>query len=433
MDTRPSFRVDKPVAMVDERIRISVQNLDPFQQVTLVARVKEPNADYIAHAHVIADTHGTVDLSQHASLDGTYQGTDGMGLLWSMVRSTDSRKGSRLSKKHVDSPYVVQLAAMNEFIRDITRWSDVTSALCRYQLQRWYLASDTERIKVSSGRLRGTLFVPKSTPRTAGVIDLFGSAGGLIELRASLLASHGYAVLALAYVMYEDLPKNFSFDLDYFDEAVQFMTSHPRVDGARGLGVIGVSKGAEIALHMTSHNPDIKACVSINGSPFHCFGEHTYRGQLVKVQDFGGNALEKVIETEEGMIFKHAHVANRDQCDTIPVHQARDASFLIINCADDESVYGHTALETAQLIRKSGNTKCLVKIYPGAGHLLEPPYTPLCRSVYHGVLDHYVAYGGEPRLHAAAQEDMWRSLLQFFKSTFCVRFTRVGRTPSSHL
>ena len=88
--------------------------------------------------------------------------------------------------------------------------------------------------------------------------------------------------------------------------------------------------------------------------------------------------------------------------------------------ADDESVYGHTALETAQLIRKSGNTKCLVKIYPGAGHLLEPPYTPLCRSVYHGVMDQYVVYGGEARLHAAAQEDMWRSLLQFFKSTFCV-------------
>ena len=38
------------------------------------------------------------------------------------------------------------------------------------------------------------------------VIDLFGGIGGLIEIRTSLLASHGFAVLALAYCDYEDLP-----------------------------------------------------------------------------------------------------------------------------------------------------------------------------------------------------------------------------------
>ena len=63
-----------------------------------------------------------------------------------------------------------------------------------------------------------------------GIIDLFGSGGGLCEYRASLLAGHGFAVLALAYFRFEDLP-DFLDDmhLEYFEEAVDFMLQHPKV------------------------------------------------------------------------------------------------------------------------------------------------------------------------------------------------------------
>ena len=48
-----------------------------------------------------------------------------------------------------------------------------------------------------------------------GVIDLFGGAGGLMEFRASLLASRGFATLALAYWNYDDLPSRLEkVDLD---------------------------------------------------------------------------------------------------------------------------------------------------------------------------------------------------------------------------
>ena len=53
-----------------------------------------------------------------------------------------------------------------------------------------------------------------------GVIDLFGATGGLVEFRASLSASHGFATLALAYLGYEDQPSSpSSINLDYFKEA----------------------------------------------------------------------------------------------------------------------------------------------------------------------------------------------------------------------
>lgn len=63
------------------------------------------------------------------------------------------------------------------------------------------------------------------------VIDLFGGIGGLIEIRASLLASHGFAVLALAYCDYEDLPFQLEKgDLEYFEEDANFLLRHPKVN-----------------------------------------------------------------------------------------------------------------------------------------------------------------------------------------------------------
>ena len=52
-----------------------------------------------------------------------------------------------------------------------------------------------------------------------GIIDLFGSAGGLVQHRSALLASHGFAAFSLAYFAYKDLPPSLdtSIELDYFE------------------------------------------------------------------------------------------------------------------------------------------------------------------------------------------------------------------------
>lgn len=63
-----------------------------------------------------------------------------------------------------------------------------------------------------------------------GIVDLFGAGGGLPEYRASLLAGKGFAVMALAYHNYEDLPKGIeNVHLEYFEEAVNYLLSHPQV------------------------------------------------------------------------------------------------------------------------------------------------------------------------------------------------------------
>ena len=49
------------------------------------------------------------------------------------------------------------------------------------------------------------------------MIDLFGTAGGILEFRAALLASRGIATLSLPYFAYDDLPESLlELNLDYF-------------------------------------------------------------------------------------------------------------------------------------------------------------------------------------------------------------------------
>lgn len=63
-----------------------------------------------------------------------------------------------------------------------------------------------------------------------GIVDIFGVGGGLPEYRASLLAGKGFAVMALAYYSYEDLPKSIeNLHLEYFEEAVNYLLNHPQV------------------------------------------------------------------------------------------------------------------------------------------------------------------------------------------------------------
>lgn len=61
-----------------------------------------------------------------------------------------------------------------------------------------------------------------------GVIDLYGTTGGLNESRASLLASRGFSTLALAYFNYKDLPKTLpEIGFDYFQARLLLFNENP--------------------------------------------------------------------------------------------------------------------------------------------------------------------------------------------------------------
>lgn len=246
---------------------------------------------------------------------------------------------------------------------------------------------------------------------------MFGTAGGLIEFKASLLASHGFAALALAYFAYDDLPKVITeVELGYFFEACDWMLAHHDVM-SHGLGLMGVSKGAELVLTIAAHRKDISAVVGISPS-------HAIVGIPLKYQgkptDFIKFEPDLVKVSENGtLIFKETYPPDSTDAPgraaAIKVENIQGDILLI--CGDDDKSMMTTKMVekiTSRLRKYGRESKCTVRCYPGTGHLIEPPYAPPCTSSYHKTYRMSIEWGGNPRQHAMAQEDSWKHILNFF-------------------
>lgn len=253
----------------------------------------------------------------------------------------------------------------------------------------------------------------------SGIIDLFGTAGGLIEFKASLLASRGFATLALAYFAHEDLPKVLTeVDLEYFLEACDWMLGHCDVM-PRGLGLMGVSKGSELALTIAAHRKDISAVVAI--SPAHAIVgiPLNYQGKPLDFVKFEPDFIK--VSKNGALIFKETYPPDVTDAPRrtagIQVENIQGDILLICGADDKSWMAKKMAEKIVSRLRKHGKeSRCTVRCYPGTGHLIEPPYAPPCLSSYHKSYRMLVEWGGEPREHACAQEDSWKQILNFFST-----------------
>ncbi|XP_070370121.1 acyl-coenzyme A thioesterase 1 isoform X3 [Equus asinus] len=206
----------------DEPVRIAVRGLAPGQPVTLRASLRdEKGALFRAHARYRADATGQLDLERAPALGGSFAGLEPMGLLWALE---PEKPLLRLVKRDVQTPFAVQLEVLDGHEPEAGR------LLGRAVHERAFLGPGVRREPVRAGRVRATLFLPPEPGPFPGIVDVFGAGGGLLEYRASLLAGKGFAVMALAYYNYDDLPKSMeSLHLEYFEEAVNCLLSHPQV------------------------------------------------------------------------------------------------------------------------------------------------------------------------------------------------------------
>src|SRR6185295_18206336 len=92
-----------------------------------------------------------------------------------------------------------------------------------------------------------------------GVLALAGSDGGIPTYFQRLLASERCACLALAYhATPKTQPALIEVPLERLERAPRWLREHPRVATRDGrVGVIGVSKGAELALLLATTFPDL--------------------------------------------------------------------------------------------------------------------------------------------------------------------------------
>ncbi|XP_023701038.1 acyl-coenzyme A thioesterase 1-like isoform X2 [Paramormyrops kingsleyae] len=412
MDFRPRLQIlPSRKSLFDEPLQIKVDGLIPEQRVELKAKlIDDRGVLFKSSAEYSADFSGTVDLGTSGSLGGSYTGIEPMGLFWSM---TPEKPCSRLMIKDASRSLLVNIEVINA--------TDLGHALASETVERGFMVEGTRRSPVKVGRIRGTLFVPPGPGPFPGVLDLYTFGGGLTEVRGSLLANKGFVVLCLAYYNYADLPKSVShFDLEYFEEALTFLRSQPEVRGP-GVGIISISKGADLALSIASLLPGVSATVWINGCNANVMLPLHYKDMVIPplIPDFS-----KITFAQPGILDVRESVtdpmAEGSRSTIIPVERA-SCRFLFVASEDDRNWNSCLfAEQAATRLKVHGKDNFEVIKYPRAGHFLEVPYMPHYPLGIHPVVGKVVAYGGDARGHAYAHLELWRRVQVFFQEHLVV-------------
>lgn len=239
-----------------------------------------------------------------------------------------------------------------------------------------------------------------------------------------MLASRGFASLALAIFNYDDLPQTTSrIDLDYFEEAVECLLSQPEVIPDR-CGAVAISKSGDIVFSMGTALPAVKAVVGISSCTMVFHSKFFYKGK------FYGKGEELPFETlkpdENGALSGDmTFLFDPDNPSMIPVERADDETHFLVAVGDDDP-WGFRASIPAFRERMLRNNRRNFEtvLYPGTGHIIEPPYGPLIHSSFQRHLPskhHHEGYdkgvvmkwGGKPKPTCDAQVDLWRRMRAF--------------------
>jgi dienelactone hydrolase len=427
-----SLAVTPETALIDQPVTITVTGCAPKQTVVLRAVCFDDDGlRWESRATFEANEDGRVDPARHAPKYGTYSGVDPMGLFWSMLNDEGPDSRTMFADEELDPLHVVIQLEIDGEVRESRR------------LVRQRILPRVTRREVRERGLVGTLFLPEAESSVGAVIVVGGSDGGLSEGSAALLASRGFAALALAYFKEESLPDELvEIPLEYFETAIGFLGEHEMIDADR-IAVQGPSRGGELALLLGATFPEIRAVVAFVPSgviwPGCCSPEAmkrpawTYKGEPITPLEFdlqdpdmqARQAKERaMIQAGEPLAltpkFRLAvEKATNVQAATIPVERTRGPILLISGQADDL----WPSRELAEIsVRRLHERKFPFPFdhvsYEDAGHVFDYPFRPTTVSeVEHPLSPVVMKFGGTPAGNARAARKTWSRVLAFYRET----------------
>jgi dienelactone hydrolase len=421
--------VDQPHSLIDLPITITLRDFAPRQSVTVTAtQTFADDSRWQGRATFISAGDGCVDLSRQAPESGTYEGVSGMGLFWSMEPLPgETRPGATGS---VMQPYAIELEA-----------SDAHGKRAATTLTRWVAGPGVTREVIRSAGVVGTLFLPAGTGPHPAVIVVSGGGGVIEEFRAAVLASHGYAALALGYFANEGLPRGLvNIPLEYFERAIAWMRAQSWLRD-HFLAVWGASRGGELALLLGATFPEINAVIAWvpSGVVFWALGlaepgdtrpraAWTFRGRPLPFLQEKNSSIGPPPVVEPGRPVAYAAFYRRHLQDehaveraAIPVEKTR-GPILLVSGGDDQmwpsSELADIALRRLEAHRHPYSFQHLK--YAAAGHTILIPYWPLTVRVLdlpvEGLVGNLLSQGGTAKADAAAGVDAWQNTLAFLRN-----------------
>jgi dienelactone hydrolase len=294
-------------------------------------------------------------------------------------------------------------------------------------VSRRYVADGVRVTVLRDPRRSGLLFEPPADQPRPGVIVPGGSSGGLLFAGqvAALLASHGFVGLALAYFGREELPQHLiEIPLEYFGGAIDWFTRLAPVR-SDAIALMGMSRGAELALVLGSRLPSIRSVVAYcpshvvwnglrgdrpaeasawtaSGEPMPFWSLMAPRLSLARAQAFSASPIPLA------PLFEAALEEEPPPAAVIPVERTNGPILLVSGEADQ--MWPATRMGERIMQRLASHAhpfRSRHVHYPNAGHLMRAP--GVSTQVLHGQF----AFGGESAAQAAANRAAWSETLTF--------------------
>ena len=432
-------------AFVDADVRIHLRGFSPGQIVLVRASTQDDdNRRWISHAQYRVDESGCVDLTTAKSIGGSYRGVSPMGLFWSMrldLKHANGRvtfaKNSVLSNRvELEAVAEGRVVASEEFARNFLPPGTEVRSLHSGDGSSIVAASDSR----DASEL-GKLLIPPGPRPHPVVIVLSGSGGGFDLDKAAVLSRHGFATLALAYFGIPPLPIWLHrTPLEYFAAALGWLAAQPEIDAER-VGVLGVSRGAELALLLGVKFPQVRAVVAYSPSSvaWAAGGRDRMTGEIIPswtwkdqplpfaplpLRGFMWRSAVPVFALRRPVMFRNlfrAGLRNRQAVEhaSIPVEQIRGPLLLISGGNDHLWPAAEMSEAIIARLKRHGFAHDAEHLhYPRAGHMLRYPYLPTTsrQSRNPHLRNAKFSFGGTARDDAHAQADSWPRAVAFFRS-----------------
>jgi dienelactone hydrolase len=286
------------------------------------------------------------------------------------------------------------------------------------------------------GPLAGALYLPGGPGPHPAVMTVSGSGGGIGRAEAAMLASRGFACLALAYFNYPGRPPELADQpLEYFGQALDWLAGRPQVR-AGAIAVKGNSRGGELSLLLGSTFEAVRAVVAVVPSGY-VWGAARVGWSDGAAWTWRGRALPRVPVKEDTEADANRDVAADGAIKLTPGFRAalaratpgelaqaeipveRTNGPILILCGEADDMWPAVELTDVVLRRtaQAGFPHAVRRLaFPDAGHSISLPYLPVRTSGVHPLGGRY-AYGGTRAGTAAARVAVWRQTLEFLAHT----------------
>lgn len=299
-------------------------------------------------------------------------------------------------------------------------------ALC---ISNLLIASDSIRIeKTIQSDWGAYLHLPASKEPLPLIITLGGAEGGLsfTEEEANLIAKEGFIVMRFGYFKYSKSTMNetlIEIRLEKVMDAIEWVKKNPAIDTGK-IALLGISKGAELALLVASKTNTVKAVAAHVPSHVVWYGMGKWKGVNKSSWTWQGNPLHYVpyAKPKSGWFTKRIAEFYEAGLETypekiepalIPVEKIAGPVFISAGGKDDIWPSGlmSSAIEK-RLQQQHFSYEYKYMLYPEAGHAI---FGMLPAQYDEKAMNALASGGGTPAANYDARKQNWVETMLFFK------------------